>query len=301
MLSGFLNIDKPIGLTSHDVVARVRRLYRQQTGTKKVGHAGTLDPLATGVLVVCLGASTRLSDYVMHTTKIYRAEIQLGVETDTYDAEGEIVARQDASGVSQSDIVTVLGRFTGDIEQVPPMHSAIKVNGKKLYELARAGQTIERAARPVTIYAIDLIAYAGDIVTVDVTCGAGTYIRSLAHDIGAELGVGAHLTSLRRVKSGDFDVSNAITLGELEALVDWSDIVIQPAAVLSHCPSVTLNERQMTEISFGRFIELDETTLPEGDVMAYTPQGQLLAVLEPADTQWKPRKVFPVDVAADED
>lgn len=301
MLSGFLNIDKPIGLTSHDVVARVRRLYRQQTGSKKVGHAGTLDPLATGVLVVCLGAATRLSDYVMHTTKIYRAEVQLGVETDTYDAEGEIVARHDAAGVTQADIATVLNRFTGDIEQVPPMHSAIKVNGKKLYELARAGQTIERAARPVTIHAIDLISYEGDVLTIDVTCGSGTYIRSLAHDIGAELGVGAHLTALRRMKSGDFDVNQAVTLEQLDALDDWSELVIQPAAVLSHCASVTLSDDQMTEISFGRFIELNETALPEGDVMAYTPQGQLLAVLEPAGTQWKPRKVFPIGAETEED
>ncbi len=195
---GFLNIDKPLGLTSHDVVARVRR----NLNVKKVGHAGTLDPLATGVLVVCVGAATRLSEYVMNTTKRYEALVHLGVETETYDAEGAIVAEQAVNHVTQTDVEQALTTFLGPIDQLPPIYSAIKQGGRKLYEIARAGETAELQPRHVTIYALDILDWQPPFVRIAVTCSAGTYIRSLAHDLGAALGVGGSLDGLTRTASG---------------------------------------------------------------------------------------------------
>ncbi|NDJ61826.1 MAG: tRNA pseudouridine(55) synthase TruB, partial [Chloroflexi bacterium] len=197
---GFLNIDKPLGWTSHDVVAKLRRGLQ----IKKIGHAGTLDPLATGVLVICLGAATRLSEYVMDTTKRYRAVVHLGVTTDTYDAEGEITAQRPSDHLSEADVRDALGAFVGALEQVPPMYSAIKQGGRKLYDLARAGEVVERPPRPVHIHALEVVAWQPPQVTLDVTCSPGTYIRSLAYDLGAALGVGAHLAGLMRTASGSF-------------------------------------------------------------------------------------------------
>src|SRR5689334_6628577 len=188
---GFLVVDKPPRLTSHDVVAQVRRGIH----VKRVGHAGTLDPMATGILVLCIGTATRLSEYVMDSTKVYTTTIRLGEETDTYDADGQILATRDTSHISQPDIESALIYFQGEVQQIPPMYSAIKQDGKKLYDLARQGQEVERASRTVqlktTLLSIDL-----PNITIRVECSVGTYIRSIAHDLGAMLGVGAHLTAL---------------------------------------------------------------------------------------------------------
>ena len=202
--AGFLNINKPLHLTSHDVVLQVRRNYQRLTGSKKVGHTGALDPLAGGVLVICLGAATRLSDYIMRGRKRYQAQITLGASTTTYDAAGDIVERKCADQVRRGDIERVLPRFMGEIKQVPPMYSAIKVGGVKLYDLARKGRTVPREPRAVTVYAIEMLAWSNPVLELEIECGAGTYIRSLAHDLGAVLGVGGYLTGLTRTASGAF-------------------------------------------------------------------------------------------------
>ncbi|GAB5491464.1 MAG: tRNA pseudouridine(55) synthase TruB [Phototrophicaceae bacterium] len=288
---GFLNIDKPQGLTSHDVVARVRRICRNSFGKTKVGHAGTLDPMATGVLVICLGHATRLSEYAMQSTKKYRASIHLGIKTDTYDAEGEVIAETDASHISLEQVETAFQAFIGDIQQLPPMYSAIKKDGKKLYELAREGKEIERDARPVTIHSIEVVEWQSPTIVLDVTCGAGTYIRSLAHDIGETLATGAHLSGLIRLKSGAFAVENAISLDTVLEDDNWQDHIIAPKDALSDLQTLQLTEEASKEIQLGRFISKDDDTADEL-VMAYMPDGHLLAVLENRHNHWKPHKVF---------
>ena len=271
-------------MTSHDVVARARRA----SGVKKIGHAGTLDPLATGVLVLCVGAATRLSEYVMHTTKGYRARVRLGTTTETYDAEGEIVRTRDATHVTRDAVEHALGQFTGKIEQIPPMYSAIKQGGRKLYDLARAGETVERAPRPVQIFSLTLIDWAAPEFTLDVTCSAGTYIRSLAYDIGEVLGVGAHLAGLTRTASGVFTLENAVPLDTL--LNDPADYLIPPSEALHQYPALVLDAAAEDDVKHGRAISGD---LADGIVaMAYDAGDRLIAVLEAEDGRLKPQKVF---------
>jgi len=288
---GFLNVNKPLKLTSHDVVARVRRRYKELTGSKKVGHAGTLDPLATGVLVLCLGGATRLSDYVMHTTKQYHAQITLGQTTTTYDAEGDTVTEADASHIRQADVEAVLPQFTGNIQQVPPMYSAIKVDGQKLYDLARDGKTIERQARDITITSLKIMSWKSPIFELDVVCSSGTYIRSLAYDIGQILGVGAYLSGLERVASGNFHVDSSITLDTIMNDDGWHEHIISPQAALSDRPSIILTEEQLQLIQNGQFIARTDNTDVEF-MYAYTMAGEFAAILAPRDEFWKPHKVF---------
>lgn len=284
---GFLNIDKPLKMTSHDVVARVRRGLK----VKKVGHAGTLDPLATGVLVICVGAATRLSEYVMHTQKRYTARVHLGVTTDTYDAEGETLQIRDASAVTRADVEQALPRFTGDIQQVPPMYSAIKQGGRKLYELARAGEVVERPARPVRIESLVITDWSPPQFTLDVTCSAGTYIRSLAYDLGEVLGTGAHLAGLVRSASGSFALENAVTLETLLEADDWQRHLILPQQALTHMPLVTLDSQQLDHIQHGRAIPADGATQAEL-AQAQDADGQFAAILKRDDDLWRPEKVF---------
>lgn len=292
----FINLNKPLGLTSHDVVARVRRLLRERDLKHvKVGHAGTLDPLATGVLVVCLGAATRLSEYVMNHDKTYRASIMLGVETETYDAEGEIVSTVDASHIGRADVERALSAYVGEIAQIPPMYSAIKQGGKKLYDLARAGQVVERAPRPVTIHAITVETFEAvqpetPIAVCEIKCSAGTYIRSLAHDLGAALGVGAHLTGLERTASGAFSVDAAVTLEQLAAAQDWSGFTTAPLYALAGMPQLVLSVSDWDEISHGRTIPAQDENA--GQVAAGVMDGQLRAILRADSGQWHPHKVF---------
>lgn len=289
-LFGFLNVDKPQGLTSHDVVAKVRR-RAAELGHKglKVGHAGTLDPLATGVLVVCLGAATRLSEYAMDTTKRYRARVHLGVATETYDAEGAITAERDASHLTEADVRRLLPEFTGELEQLPPMYSAIKQGGRKLYELARAGQEVERTPRAVRIDALEVSAWQPPQFTLDVTCSAGTYIRSLAHDLGERLGVGAHLAALARTGSGAFRLTDAVALDTLLASDDWTPYLIPPKAALPHLPAVTFTADAADAIAHGRTVEGGEN----GAVaLAYDTDERLIAVVRGTGGRWKPEKVF---------
>lgn len=288
---GFLNINKPLGMTSHDVVARVRRLLRQAIGSKKVGHAGTLDPLATGVLIVCLQQATRLSDYAMHGTKQYRAQVTLGIATETYDAEGDVTSQADASAVTLDQIMDILPQFIGDIQQLPPIYSAIKKEGKKLYELARAGKTVELDPRPVTIHSIDVLHWQSPRLTVAVTCSPGTYIRSFAHDLGQALGVGAHLSGLVRTCSGTFSLENAVELDALLEDDNWHEHIIPPRIALADLPAVHTTADQWQELVYGRYIERQESD-PSEQAFAYTPDGQLGAILQQRGNHWKPNKVL---------
>ena len=285
---GFLNIDKPSGMTSHDVVARVRR----QLKIKKVGHAGTLDPMATGVLVLCMGAATRLSEYVMHGIKQYRAQVRLGITTDTYDAEGEIVTEQESSHITSAAIEKALIGFRGDIQQMPPMYSAIKQKGKKLYELARAGQTVEREPRSVRIDSLEIVRWSPPECTLDVTCSAGTYIRSLAYDLGETLGVGAHLTGLTRTASGNFHLGDSVTLETLFAADNWQRHLIGPQQALAHLPTVCFDAIAIDHLRHGRTVP-DAQATPETIAGAYSTDGVFIAIIESDGAQWRARKVFP--------
>ena len=274
-------------MTSHDVVAKIRRGFK----IKKVGHAGTLDPLATGVLVICIGDATRLSDYVMHSQKTYSAKIKFGESTDTYDAEGKIIAKNDASHLIQADIEAILPQFTGDIQQVPPMYSALKRDGKKLYDLARAGETITLEPRPVTIHQLALLQFEPPIAEIEIRCGAGTYIRSLAHDMGQALGVGAHLVGLIRVSSGGFDLSKSYELDELLSHPNWESCLVDEIVALAHIPRVDLDEIDTQHIRHGRNpVHVSDAT--HELVRAYDANGQFMALLRAENGQWRPYKVF---------
>ncbi len=213
MLNGVISINKPEGISSFDVIRKLKPLV----GKIKIGHAGTLDPLATGVLPICLGPATKAIDYFMNDTKVYRTVLKLGITTDTYDREGTILFQRDSSSVTIMDILPILNGFKGTINQYPPMYSAIKVNGQRLYDLARKGIEIEREAREVTIHAIDLLSYDNTASEIElrVTCSKGTYIRSLCKDIGDALGCGAYMKALTREKNGVFDLSHSVDLDTL--------------------------------------------------------------------------------------
>lgn len=276
-------------MTSHDVVAKIRRGLK----IKKVGHAGTLDPMATGVLIVCLGGATRLSEYVMASTKRYQAKVQLGVVTDTYDAEGEVVQIRDASAITSEAVIQGLNNFRGSIQQVPPMYSAIKKDGRKLYDLARAGETIERESRPVTIEHLEVSNWSPPQFTLDVVCSAGTYIRSLAYDLGEVLGVGAHLTGLTRVASGGFTLESAVTLDNVLSASDWSNWLVSPTTALSHYPAVHLTSADVENIQFGRAI-VSVDSIEGQTAFAYDEAGELVAVLIGHSGLWRPHKVFSI-------
>jgi len=214
-LDGLLLVDKPADWTSHDVVNFVKNRYR----LAKVGHGGTLDPMATGLLVLLLGKGTKKSDAVMAGEKVYEGTLTLGVVTDSQDKEGEVLETLPVpDGLSREDVEALLPRFTGDILQIPPMVSALKKDGVPLYKLARQGKTIEREPRPVTVHALEITSFTPPEVALRVRCGKGTYVRTLAHDIGTALGCGAHLSSLRRTRSGGFEVENAISMDALREL-----------------------------------------------------------------------------------
>lgn len=216
MYNGAIVINKSPGFTSHDVVAKLRGI----TGQKKIGHTGTLDPDAEGVLIVCLGAATRISDMLMDESKEYEAVMLLGVTTDTQDMSGEVLDERSTKGLSEDEVTRAIKSFIGDISQIPPMYSAIKQNGKKLYELARAGVEVERKPRDITIHDIEIINMDLPEVTIRVSCSKGTYIRTLCNDIGEKLGCGASMKHLTRTKSGSFTIEKSLTLDEVQALKD---------------------------------------------------------------------------------
>jgi tRNA pseudouridine55 synthase len=290
-MNGFLVVDKPQGLTSHDVVARVRR----GTHIKRIGHAGTLDPLATGVLVICVGAATRLSEYVMASPKEYAATVRLGIETDTGDAEGQIIAAAAVDHLTREAVEKALAAFQGEQDQVPPMYSAIKRGGKKLYELARKGQTVEREARRIWME-IGLLGFALPDIQLGVTCSPGTYIRSLVHDLGAALGVGGHLVALRRLRSGV--LGDPVPWERLAAAMadgTWMRYLIDERAALPGLPELTLDAAQTQDVLHGRQIICPDPVAEGLPCRAYTPEGQFIAILERQDERWQPLKVFPIE------
>ncbi len=286
-MDGILNLDKPSGWTSHDVVARVRAVARQ----RRVGHAGTLDPLATGVLLVCLGRATRLVEYLMASPKVYRGRVRLGASTDTYDAEGEVVEERPVD-VERAAVEAALGRFRGPILQVPPLYSALKHDGQPLYRLARQGVTVEREARPIEVYRLSLTAWQPPELELEIACSPGTYVRSLAHDLGQVLGCGAHLAALVRLASGDFDVQSATPLAELtpERL---TDVLLPPDVALHRYPALRLDEQETARVRNGVRIAAPWAG-EERLARAYAPDGTFLAVLEylPEEGLWQPQKVF---------
>ena len=272
--SGLVIVDKPAGWTSHDVVAKIRKI----AGTKRVGHAGTLDPMATGVLVVGVEKATRLLGYLALTQKEYAGTIRLGQSTDTDDADGAVTGHVPVRNISESDLESAIARLTGEISQVPPGVSAIKVGGKRSYRLARDGAAPELAPRTVTVsvFAIEQVRPAGDVLDVEVrvTCSSGTYIRALARDLGAALGVGGHLTGLRRTRVGPYLISQAVTLEQLAERFEQIPLAEAAAAAFDR-RDLTAAEAQ----AVGHGAKLELTGTGEAPVAAFGPDGSLIALL----------------------
>ena len=283
--SGLVVVDKPAGVTSHDVVARVRRL----AGTRKVGHAGTLDPMATGVLVLGVNRATRLLGHLTLTEKAYDATIRLGASTTTDDAEGEVVSTAPTDDLDDTRIRSALAAFVGDLEQVPTAVSAIKVEGRRAYRRVRDGEQVDLPARPVTIHELQVhdVRRAGEGIDVDISvrCSSGTYIRAIARDLGAELGVGGHLGALRRTAVGPFALDDAHTLEQLAE--EFTMLPIAQAARASF-PSRDLGEAQSGDVRHGRQIDTDL----DGLTALFAPDGEFLALYEPSHGTTRAVAVF---------
>ncbi len=282
---GFLNVNKPAGPTSHDIVAQVRRILPRKT---KVGHAGTLDPFADGVLVICVGKATRLASYVQASPKRYLAGITLGATSTTDDPEGQITRIAQADAPPEAAITATAKKFVGEIEQVPPAHSAVHVAGVRAYKLARAGEQVTPATRTVTIHAVDVVRYEYPLLEIDVTCGSGTYIRALARDIGRVLGVGGYCSKLTRLAVGQFMIDDAISPDDSEALRNLHP----PLTALGSLPKVQVNSDDEKLISAGRAIEI--APLPDAaEVAVLNDRGELVAIgAIGTDGLFQPRKVF---------
>jgi tRNA pseudouridine55 synthase len=288
MANGVVVVDKPRGPTSFDVVAQVRRVF----GEKRVGHAGTLDPMATGVLPVCVGEATKLVQFLTGGEKEYQAEALLGVATDTLDATGAIVREADASAIGEAAVQEVLASFLGTVMQKPPMHSAIRVGGKRLYELARQGVEVEREAREVQIHDTRLSAFAREgarvRISFTVRCGKGTYIRSIAGDLGDRLGVGAHLTALRRTRVGAFRIDGAVPLDRLAPETPLLGL----AESLADLPSIPLDAQQAKDVRDGKLATVGALPVLGDFVRLLRPDGSLLAVASPSGGRLKLARVF---------
>lgn len=271
-MNGILLVDKPAGITSHTVVAKLRRKLQ----TKKIGHAGTLDPTATGLLVLCIGNATKISGFVMDLDKSYQAKFTLGKVTTTYDTEGEITSEKDASHITEKNIRDALPAFCGEIAQKPPIFSAIKIKGKKLYEYARANQEVELPTRKVTIHSIDLLSFKAPLGVIEVACTKGTYIRSLVHDLGQALGVGACVDLIHRTKSAPFDIKNAISL---DALLEMDVIDIQkrmiPISDILSKQLKTIPVSEEDEISIRHGVQFSKTNFSHENL---TPDDLVLFI-----------------------
>ena len=300
-LNGFINLYKPSGITSMDALRRIKRMSGQK---RKVGHGGTMDPLAKGVLPVCFGQATRLMDYVVGGRKKYLMEVLFGVTTSTYDKEGEVTVTRDASGLTLSQVEDALSTFDGVIDQLPPMYSAIKVGGQRLYKLARAGLEVDRKSREVEIHDIRIVRADLPTLVLEVECGKGAYMRSLAHDLGESLGCGAHVVDLERLSCGAFKAETAVTLEQLDPEttggsplqerllpVDW---VLRDLKSVSFAPRAEQYLRHGQTVSVGRALQ-DAGYLEE--FRAYGSDGRFLAIVRfhRADNSWKPVKVFEID------
>jgi tRNA pseudouridine55 synthase len=279
---GLLILDKPSGMTSHDVVAAVRKRLR----TREVGHTGTLDPMATGVLPLVVGEATKLAPYLAADDKEYEGELELGVQTDTLDAEGEVTARAPSEHVTADALREAFGVLTGPIQQVPPMFSALKRDGRRLHELARAGEQVALDPRPVRVDRFELVGFASPRARFVVACSKGTYVRSLVRDAGAALGCGAILTALRRTRAGRFTLADAVPLDGVEATTS----LISLANAVAHLPGLTLTDEQLVAVSHGR--PLPATSASPGPLRFLTPGGDLAALVEGRDGKFVYLRVF---------
>jgi tRNA pseudouridine55 synthase len=286
---GVLPVDKPVGPTSHDAVAAVRRALR----IRQVGHTGTLDPFASGLLLVCVGPSTRLAEYFAPLPKTYVATLRLGQATNTDDHTGDVISASDAwRGLTRAQVEAALAEQVGDIRQVPPAFSAKKVDGQRMYDVARRGGEVDLPPVPVTIYAIRVVSMDLPDVVFEVECGSGTYIRAIARDVGAALGAGGHLRELRRTRIGPHDVERAVTFDQLGDAERVAAAMIAPADALAHLPRVVADARGETDIRHGRTLPAPADLHVTGPVSIVSAAGDLLAVGESAEGVVRPRKVF---------
>ena len=267
-MTGIVIVDKPAGWTSQDVTARLRRVF----GTRRIGHGGTLDPMATGVLPVFVGRATRGVEFFEHADKTYEAVLRLGTVTDTQDSTGTVLEKRPVA-VTEAEFRDILPKFTGEIAQIPPMYSAIKVDGKKLYELARAGKEIERKPREITIFSLDLLEFTGETAKIRVHCSKGTYIRTLCHDIGAALGCGGCMETLRRTAAGEYTLADSVELDTLLNAERPEDYLRDVDTLFRQYPAVTLTEKQTLRCRNGNSFSI---ALPEGSYRAYDSQGTFL-------------------------
>jgi tRNA pseudouridine55 synthase len=297
-ISGALVVDKPVGMTSHDVVQAIRN----GTNLRRAGHTGTLDPRASGVLVILVGPAVRLSEYVSASDKRYQAIIRLGGTTDTFDAEGAVTPRQDPSTVTEAQFEAALQTFVGEIEQTPPPYSAVKVQGRKAYEMARNGEEVDLAPRKITVHHLEVLEWTPPEVVIDVHCSSGTYVRSLANDLGVKLGCGAYLVGLRRTKSGRFSLRDSVPLRKLQeafAAGNWYQYLIPAAEALGDWPAVELSPDEVEGVRHGHRVKVAGEP-NETKVRGVSTQGELVALMEmvineDGSREWQPKKVFFTD------
>lgn len=295
-ISGVLVVDKPVGMTSHDVVEAIRR----GTGIRRAGHTGTLDPRASGVLVILIGPAVRLSEYVSASDKRYQAIIRLGSSTDTFDADGKFVRSDQPVNVTEEQFEKILKNFEGEIEQTPPPFSAVKVGGRRAYDMARQGEEVDLAPRKIQVHHLEVLEWAPPEVVVDVHCSSGTYVRSLANDMGNALGTGAYLVGLRRTKSGRFSLRDATPLRKLQEAFtagNWYQYLIPAAEALGDWTAVELNPDDVEEVRHGHRVKA-AVGVPQPElVRGVSAAGELIALMIPAtgedgSPEWQPKKVF---------
>ncbi len=295
-ISGVLVIDKPVGMTSHDVVQAIRN----GTGLRRAGHTGTLDPRASGVLVVLVGPAVRLSEYVSASDKKYQAIIRLGSATDTFDADGKFTTPSQPVNVTEAQFDAELQKFVGEITQTPPPYSAVKVGGRKAYEMARQGEEVELAPRIIQVHHLEVLEWAPPEVVIDVHCSSGTYVRSLANDLGVNLGCGAYLVGLRRTKSGRFSLRDATPLRKIQEAFtanNWYQYLIPAAEALGDWTAVELSPDEVEDVRHGHRVKAKESDIDNDQVRGISTQGELVALMmkavnEDGSIEWQPKKVF---------
>jgi tRNA pseudouridine55 synthase len=295
-ISGVLVVDKPVGMTSHDVV----QVIRNGTGLRRAGHTGTLDPRASGVLVILVGPAVRLSEYVSASDKRYQAIIRLGSSTDTFDADGKFTHSDQPVNITEEQFEKVLKTFIGEIEQTPPPYSAVKVHGRKAYEMARQGEEVDLTPRKITVHHLEVLEWAPPEVVIDVHCSSGTYVRSLANDLGVQLGCGAYLVGLRRTKSGRFSLRDATPLRKLQEAFtagNWYQYLIPAAEALGDWPAVELSPDEVEGVRHGHRVKAKEPAEIGSRVRGISTQGELVALMELVQSEdgsleWQPKKVF---------
>lgn len=296
-ISGALVIDKPVGMTSHDVVQAIRN----GTGLRRAGHTGTLDPRASGVLVILVGPAVRLSEYVSASDKRYQAIIRLGGTTDTYDAEGKFTPTKDPANITEAEFEEALKTFVGEIEQTPPPYSAVKVQGRKAYEMARKGEEVELEPRTITVHHLEVLEWTPPEVVIDVHCSSGTYVRSLANDLGKKLGCGAYLVGLRRTKSGKFTLRDAVPLRKLQEAFNagnWYQFLIPAAEALGDWYAIELSPDEVEAVRHGHRVKAKPADFAQEKVRGVSTQGELVALMvqmenpEDGSKEWQPKKVF---------